>query len=63
MSSIAVRPKKDLEKQLFHQLAEILLVILNHALKRLEFSDEIDSKDTDTPVWIIPSRRKNISKK
>lgn len=25
--------------------------------------DEIDSKDTDTPVWIIPSRRKNISKK
>jgi len=28
MSSIAVRPKKDLEKQLFHQLAEILLMKL-----------------------------------
>jgi len=25
--------------------------------------DDIDSRDTGTPVWIIPSRRKNISKK
>lgn len=31
--------------------------------KEVEVLDEVDSKDTGVPVWIIPSRRKSSSKK